>query len=504
MRVIKDFALLPTKVLWNYSAADADATLRVYRRRHKDLGLESKHLLTYLNKPTMELQRDLLQAELIGFKMSQEKMNKCSIQLRESIDLLKQQMCDMVGESKFNYRSPIQLRKALFGTFALPQFKDKTETGLPCTNQNAMEWIALESKRKGLKEGHSFIKKLMRTRKLDKLNSTYVVGFGDWMDENDYVHTTFVVGGANSGRVTSREPALTTVPNDKSYELSKNKKILISLRDMFVCEDDEYILHTDYSQIEFRLMAYLSYDEYLIAEFDKGADFHDITAKTVYDEKYIIKEDCACKSPKKDKSACGKCEGCFNLAQRTHQRGQAKRVNFGIAFGGNVFSLAEKLGLPVSVMQETLDKLFEKYAGLAAFRKAMPRIAQDVGYIESPFGRRRHFDWVDPRDKFRFSEMGRQAVNNPPQSTAAEITYRSLSLICRKFEKYRMRSWCRNLIYDSITIVGAEKEQKDAKDIVIEVMGRPIKEVQDKRFPFDLGQGQTWAQAEANKVKIKV
>lgn len=492
-----DYTKIPTEILWKYGACDADATFRVAQAQERRIS--ELHLSQYL-AVQMELQRVLLKTELLGIKVSESSLLECDEKLSTVISRMESDIKTAVGASNFNYRSGDQCRKLLYDELQIRMPMDNTtKAGKPVVDKQSLEKILSHANVSDVQR--DIIKRLLRLRAVDKMHKTYVLGFMNKMDVDGYVHATTKVGGSTTGRVTFVNPPLATVPRDRTFELNDNDKYFISLRSMFICEEDEFFLYSDKSQIELRLLAYMSGDEVMIQTFESGKDLHDETARTIWADEYVTEEEAKCRKPQQAGVACGACVGCQRRAIRVDQRVKAKNTNFGIPFGVTQRALAVFLNLPESRVEVMMERFARRYKGLTRFMAGVKALAHTRGYLRTPFGRYRRFPPVDKRNYAEYAYQDRQAGNFLPQSTAAEITYRAMIRIAQKFEKYNMKSWPRNLVYDSISIVGPKSEQRDVKDITLTEMNRPIKEMNNIVIPTDVGIASSWFGAEAASKK---
>ena len=159
---------------------------------------------------------------------------------------------------------------------------------------------------------------------LAKIYGTYIVGLEEFIDKDDKIHTIFNQTLTRTGRLSSSYPNLQNIPT--RYEYAK------LIRKAFVPVND-YIMSSDYSQIELRLLAHLSKVPKLIEAFKKGMDVHTKTAMEI-----------------------------FNVSEKevnSEMRRKAKAVNFGIVYGQTRYGLAQNLGISSKEAQEFIDKYLE-------------------------------------------------------------------------------------------------------------------------------------------------
>ena len=107
-----------------------------------------------------------------------------------------------LSEEEFNISSPKQLGKILFEKLDLPVIK-KTKTGYS-TNQEVLE---------KLMDKHDIIPKIMYYRQITKINSTYIEGLKNVIDEDGRIHSNFNQTVTTTGRLSSTEPNLAKYSN---------------------------------------------------------------------------------------------------------------------------------------------------------------------------------------------------------------------------------------------------------------------------------------------------
>jgi DNA polymerase-1 len=155
------------------------------------------------------------------------------------------------------------------------------------------------------------------------------------------------------------------------------------------------LLAFDYSQIELRIAAIMSGDENLIEIFKKGQDVHTGVASKVFK----VKESEVTKD----------------------MRRQAKVINFGILYGMGVNALKTNLGSTKDEAQLFYNEYFHTFSRVADFLEETKRFAEQNGYTETLFGRRRYFEGIRSKLPFIRAAAERMAINAPIQGTSADI-----------------------------------------------------------------------------------
>ena len=194
---------------------------------------------------------------------------------------------------------------------------------------------------------------------------------------------------------------------------------------------DWFIGENDLSQIELRVVASIANEKTMIAAYKKGIDLHTYTAANI-----ILNT-----TPDK---------------VTKEARSRAKPVNFGFVYGqqakkfiiyslmsyGIIFSLKEA--------QEIRNKYFRRYSGLLNYYREVERKVRFYRYIESPFGRKRHFPpyIYKMNNEYEISEVFRKAVNAPVQGAASDI----MMLIAVRVRKMLHRLKLTNTIIPFLTV----------------------------------------------------
>lgn len=457
------FKCIPMNVLGEYCCGDVDITLRLYhifREKIKEEGME------YLFKILVTASRALAFTELNGVKVDIGYLKKLKSDFSKEIQLLESKMRKVGGIEKiedekvkarqkelrekyygsktlqkkyseveyiervkkepFNFRSTKQLRKLLFEKMKLPVVK-RTKTG-PSTDE---ETLVILSKR----GRYSVVELLLKYRKVNKLLSTYVEGMLPLVDVDDRIHTTYLLHGTTTGRLSSSKPNLQNIPRDS---LIKN---------VFIASEGGKLVEADYAQAEFRVWAHLSKDSQMIRDIKSGVDIHKKTASTVYGIplKEITKK----------------------------QRQIAKGVTFGLMYGRGVDSVAEEFGISKVKARRIVDSFFASYPKAKQWLAKTKIIAKERGYVKNVFGRKRRLSDLTSSMKEVVAEAERMAINAPIQSTASDLTLISLVRMTSRIKKQNKKTGIVLTVHDSIIFDVPKDEIKWVVENVVDVMENP-------------------------------
>ena len=115
-------------------------------------------------------------------------------------------------------------------------------------------------------------------------------------------------------------------------------------------------------------------------------------------------------------------------------RRKAKTANFGIIYGISVFGLAERMNVDRKEAKELIDGYFETYPGVKAYMDKSIQVAQEKGYVETIFHRKRFLPDINSRNAVVRGYAERNAINAPIQGSAADIIKVAMARIYQRFQ----------------------------------------------------------------------
>lgn len=402
---------------------------------------EQTELLKEIEIPLAEV---LANMEHIGFAMDKQRLKEFGENLKNQIEKDQQTVYSMVGE-QFNLNSPKQLGHALFEVLNLPTGK-KTKSGYS-TNAETLE---------NLRKYHPVIDVILNYRTYQKLNSTYVEGFLDKIQEDGRIYSTFNQTETRTGRISSSEPNLQNIP--------VRTKLGSEMRKFFVAKDGCVLLDADYSQIELRILAHISDDKVMKDAFINGEDIHAKTAARVM------------KLP---------------ISMITPElRSRAKAVNFGIVYGIGAFSLSKDTGMSVKEADAFIKEYLTHFSGVAKYMEDTKQFAKDNGYVKTLYNRRRILPEINNRNK-RIQALGeRMAMNTPIQGTSADIIKIAMVKVYNRLKAEGMKSKLVLQVHDELIVEAPIDEMEKAAKILNEEM----KNAAHLSVPLkaDVNSGENW------------
>ncbi len=368
--------------------------------------------------------------EQTGVRIDLEALDMFGESLDTEIEKLEASIHEDAGFS-FNIGSPKQLGEVLFEKLNLPALK-KTKTGYS-TSVDVL---------KRLHDKHPIIPKLMRYRTITKLKNAYVKGLKDAVHEDNKIHTIYKQAYTQTGRLSSIEPNLQTIPI--RTEIGRD------LRKVFIPEQDHKLLAADYSQIELRILAHMAKEETLIKAFENDEDIHTTTGKEIFDKKELTAD----------------------------ERRIAKAVNFGIIYGQSAWGLSEELGISTKDAKTFIEAYYEKFPGIGKFMDTVVEEAKTSGFVETLYRRRRYIPELNSKI-YAQRELGkRTAMNAPLQGSAADIIKIAMVDINRAMREKQLKSRMILQIHDEL-VFNVHPEETD-------VMTRLVKETMETCVVLDV------------------
>ena len=444
----KNMRSVPVDKLKEYAVEDADVTFQL-KELFEPL-LRKEGLIDLANEIEMPLISVLAVMERNGVKLNQDNLKVIAGGLREDIISLEKEIFELAG-TEFNISSPKQLGDILFLRLKLDDKARLTKTRQFMTNEEILQRLSGR---------HPIISKVLEYRGLKKLLSTYVEALPQLVDKRTgRIHTSFNQAVASTGRLSSNNPNLQNIPvrDERGREIRK----------AFVPEEGHLFLSADYSQIELRLMAHLSRDESMIADFLSGSDIHAATAAKIFG---------------------------VDLADVTREmRTRAKTANFGIIYGISSYGLSERLTIGRKEAKDLIDGYFNSYPGVRSYMDNCIRKAREQGFVTTMFGRRRYVRDILSRNQVVRGNAERNAINAPIQGSAADIIKIAMNRIHEKLMSEQFSARMILQVHDELIFEVAENEIERLREMVILEMSSAA--VLDIPLKVDWGTGKNWLEA---------
>jgi len=436
------YALIPKEVLYKYCAHDGVYTWRLFHILRERLATEPalSHLLSSLLVPASNL---LVEVENRGLLVDTDYLEELKVSYKQDVESLRRELRELSGHPELNPNSTKQMARILYDELHLPMLAGRS------TKAEVLEQIA---------HLHPIALKLRDYRHEAKMYSTYVLAAEAKLGVDRRAHTSFLLHGTVTGRLSSRDPNLHNQPRGSK------------IRNLYIASPGYTLLYPDYSQMELRILAVLAKDEYMQRCYREGRDLHADTVRLFFGEDADPHDE--------------------------EIRMIAKNLNFGVNYGRTAQGLATDPDLNVTLREAKryIAQIFQQRPGVAAFAKECVRQAHEDGVLETTFGRRRRFPLITGANA---AETGRQARNFPISSTATDC---KLTAMLRLREALPPEAYLLLEVHDSILLECptpmVDEVARAAKDIMEavprELVGGDIPWVVDMKVGHRWGSLEKW------------
>lgn len=447
-RTQRNMADLEPKEIVDYACEDADVTLRLYPILKEEMEkYEVTSVFTHIEMPLLPV---LARMERNGVRLDTAALEETGRNFTERMQQLETDIYELAGH-EFTITSPKQVGVVLFDELQISAKVKKTKTGQYSTSEEVLE---------SLRDKHPIVEKILQHRALKKLLSTYVEALPKLIHpQTGHIHTSFNQAVTATGRLSSSNPNLQNIPvrGEDGREI----------RRAFVPEEGEVFFSADYSQIELRIMAHLSEDEHMVADFNSGLDIHAATAARIF-HKPVEEVD-------------------------RDERRKAKTANFGIIYGISTFGLSERMGVSRGEAKELIENYFSTYPKVREYMNKSIERAKQTGYITTQFGRRRYLADINAGNATVRGYAERNAVNAPIQGTAADIIKLAMVAIDRRLREEKLQTRMILQVHDELNFSVPPTELEQVRHLVVEEMERAFQ----MRVPLvaECGEGTNWLEA---------
>lgn len=447
-RTQRNMADLAPKDIVDYACEDADVTLRLYPILKEEMKkYEVTSVFTDIEMPLLPV---LARMERNGVRLDTTALEETGRNFTERMQQLEGEIYTLAGH-EFTITSPKQVGAVLFDELQISAKVKKTKTGQYSTSEEVLE---------SLRDKHPIVEKILQHRALKKLLSTYVEALPKLIHpETGHIHTSFNQAVTATGRLSSSNPNLQNIPvrGEDGREI----------RRAFVPEEGEVFFSADYSQIELRIMAHLSQDPHMVADFNSGLDIHAATAARIF-HKTVEEVD-------------------------RDERRKAKTANFGIIYGISAFGLSERMGVSRGEAKELIENYFATYPKVRDYMNESIERAKQTGYITTQFGRRRYLADINAGNATVRGYAERNAVNAPIQGTAADIIKLAMVAIDRRLREEKLQTRMILQVHDELNFSVPPTELEQVRKLVVKEMERAFQ----MQVPLvaECGEGINWLEA---------
>jgi DNA polymerase-1 len=402
----------------------------------------------------MDVLSVLMDMRQTGAYVDVEEFRRLEPVLTRQREALRREIVAMVGHD-INLNSPQQLGRYFYDELKLrcPKLTDK---GARSTDASVLRSLARK---------HKAPAKLLEFKDVQKLLSTYIVGYIPHIDPDSRIRASFNQARAKTGRLSCSDPNLQNIParHKDNFEATMVRKL-------FCAPPGMKLIVADYSQIELRILAHMTRDPRLLRAYKRGLDLHTQTASLIW------------KIPKEEVTP--------------EQRSIAKNSNFNFAFEGGPQRVVEMSGISQREAEMVYDAWHQAYPGVKKWGKEIKRFCWQNGYVETLFGRKRRLPEITSDDWALRGYAERQAVNHPIQGTAADIAKIALIAVHRAISSFNAALVLQ--VHDEFVIEVDERQVDDVLPLVqtaMEDVRLDERPVLDIPLEVNISVGKDWADA---------
>lgn len=389
---VPDFTYVRHDVATKYSGEDTAVTLviaKVLQRKLKEA--KRWHVYNDIDRPLLPVLRDM---KLRGTKVASKRLDELRTLWTPELERLTKKAHKQAGE-KFNLRAPQQVARILYtpieegGRFGVPceQFTDK---GHQSADKEALENIP----------GVPLVETILEFKEYATLTSTFVNGLPEKIrPDTKRVHSDLKITSTKTRRFSSADPNVQNIPTRTEQGAM--------MREAFVAERGFVLISADYSQIEYRILAHVTGDPYLLHAFNTGIDMHAKMAADVRGGTWEQYND------KKDKV-------------RYAVRSSFKNVNFATVYGAGPGRVAYMSKIDLAEAYSLLAAHQEMCPGVYDWKEEMLDLARQTKYVDNLFGGRTWVLGINSNKRDIKGHAERLAINAPIQGGAAELIRKAM------------------------------------------------------------------------------
>lgn len=426
-----------------YSWEDVYITNKIYQKQKNDK-ITTNKILEQIEIPLIEVIKEM---EITWVKIDEDKLKWIWILLENEIETLKKQIYK-IAEQEFNINSPKQVWEILFEKLALPKWK-KTKTWYSVSADVLWE----------LSHEFKIAEKIVNYRHYSKLLSTYIEWLSNLLDKNNLLHTSYNQAVTTTWRLSSTKPNLQNIPS--------SHWIAGEIRWAFISRFKWWkIIAIDYSQVEVRILAILSWDENLINAFKNDIDIHHKTAEFLFPWQTIT----------------------------SSERKIAKAVNFGVIYWISWFWLSKMIWISMKDAKKYIEKFFISYPKVRIFLDEIIKNCEQNKYVETFFWRRRYINWINDLSKLVKSSAEREATNMPIQWTSADIIKIAMIKSHDFIKTNKLKSKMIMQVHDELVFDSFPWEENIIKDNITNIMENILENIPIK-LKTDIWEWNNWREA---------
>lgn len=414
--------------------------------------------------------KPIAEMELLGVQLDQEKIATAKAEAEKAMADAMATIVKIAGRT-VELTKPDDVAKLLYQELQLPVLKMTPSGNKPSTDVKTLNLLKAKTK-------HPIIEAIETYREFEKLKVAFLDPLPGFVQRDGCIHTSIDPLGADSGRMSNKEPNLQQVPKKKGDRA--NDGLRDAIRSSFLPPPGFVgFIDIDYSQIEYVLFACLSRDQGLMQAFLSGVDVHKQTASLLL----------GIPLDQVDKPA----------------RGRGKTLNFAAIYGQGAKALAETLGISEWEAQQLQQLYWSKMQAAAMYCQQLRDFAHQHGYCETFFGRKRQLPSIHSTIKWEMLGAERQAVNSPIQGAAADLMKIAIVRAHAAFKERGFKSRMTHVVHDALVTAF---HPDDNLDEVMETLRWAMEDIPDPSWNWvptltEVEVGPNWGSVQKTSYRIR-
>ena len=459
-------AEVPIALEGEYSCRDVAHVLLLDRVQRSDaMGIgtfyEDRRRSLYVNE--MWLSRALAEMEANGQQIDAPHLQELSQRWEMEIAQEQRDLAGIFG-TQISFTNDNQLRDLLYGQLRLPVV-EYTKAGLAALTRGAL----LQ-----LRPHHPGLEPLSKLREKFKAWSTYTHSLVMLQQSTGAVHTNFKVNGTKSGRLSSDSPNFQNIP-------SRNKELAPQIKQAWILPQGTSRIYADYSQVELRLLAWITGARTLSNAYVSGA-YDAFVAGHITRQEYVRLRKLEPNRDVHGEQAINSFGADPSREDWKLLRNAAKIINFGVPYGMSHFGLMRN---PALMFSETEARdYFDRYhRGTPEVNRTkfsvidhMQRRCRrgQIPYVINWAGRKVHAPGLNSPDRREVKAEERSLFASLIQGSAAELTRYSIVAIYFAIRSGELPARLSSTIHDEI--------QLDCDTQHEQYVGRRAQEIMEDTF----------------------
>lgn len=291
-------------------------------------------------------------------------------------------MGDAIWGKPLNARSPAQLKDFFYERMGIPSIykKDKYGERRPTTNEKALLKIADYIRARPIANTILAIREI----------GGFLTVLHSGVDGDDRMRFELSPASTETGRWASRKNAAGGGQNAQN--------ITDRMRRIFIPDDGFFFAYADLEQAESRVVAYYADDEKYIAACEQ-TDLHSGVSQMIW--------------PGADPKS----------PWRRHftKRDMSKKCGHASNYKGSAYGISQTTGIEEKLVEDFQLEYFSTFPGIPRWHASIAQELQSQGYLETIFGRTRHFF-----DRLDADGTIKEAIAHKPQSTVVDYLSKGL------------------------------------------------------------------------------